>query len=223
VVYEQLGEIHLFDPATRESRRVAIDVADDRATLRPHLQDVSSEIQQMALSPSGLEVAFEAHGEILTAATGKSRVHDLTNTPGIAERSPAWSPDGRSIAYFSDEAGLYALHIASSTGGGPVRKFRLSPDPAYYYQPVWSPDARYITFYDNRLDRWVLDTITARLTRVDPRDAFGLHSSAAHEVAWSPDSKWLAYSLSIANHLHVLCLYSVCAWATASSRSTARA
>ena len=52
---------------------------------------------------------FEARGEILTVPAEKGDVRNLTNTPGAADRDPAWSPDGKSVAYFSDESGEYEL------------------------------------------------------------------------------------------------------------------
>jgi len=60
--------------------------------------------------------ALEAHGEILTVPVKNGPIRNITNTPGVMERSPAWSPDGQSIAYFSDESGLYHLHVASQLG-----------------------------------------------------------------------------------------------------------
>ena len=65
---------------------------------------------------SGIRAALEAHGEILTVPVKAGPIRNITNTPGVMERSPAWSPDGQSIAYFSDESGLYALHVAAQTG-----------------------------------------------------------------------------------------------------------
>jgi tricorn protease len=85
---------------------------------------------------------FEAHGEILTVPAKKGPTRDITNTSGVMERSPAWSPDGQSIAYFSDESGLYAVHVASQTGSGTVRKFPLAKEATFYFDPVWSPNSK---------------------------------------------------------------------------------
>ena len=61
---------------------------------------------------------FEARGEILTVPAEKGDVRNLTRTTGVAERDPAWSPDGKWIAYFSDESGEYALHLEDQSGIG---------------------------------------------------------------------------------------------------------
>ncbi|WP_158942286.1 S41 family peptidase [Granulicella sp. S190] len=206
LVYDELGEIYLYDTSSGESHRVPIDVTGDLPEVRPRIQNVSTEIDHVGISPSGLRAVFEAHGEILTVPVKKGPTRDITNTPGVMERSPAWSPDGQSIAYFSDESGLYAVHIANQTGSGTVKKFPLAKEAAYYFDPVWSPDSKLLAFHDNRLNLWMLDTITGKVTHVGENDFFATNS---RDIAWSPDSKWIAYSQIVSNHLHALFLYSV--------------
>jgi tricorn protease len=157
---------------------------------------------------------LEAHGEILTVPVKPGPTRNITNTPGVMERSPAWSPDGQSIAYFSDESGLYALHVAAQTGavqtgGTAVKKFPLAPEPAYYFAPRWSPDSKRIAFHDNRLNTYLLDTATGKLSVINDKNVYGGFSDASYDLAWSPDSKWIAYPRSLENHLHALFLYSV--------------
>ena len=100
---------------------------------------------------------FEAHGEILTVPAEKGDIRNLTNSPAVAERDPAWSPDGKSIAYFSDESGEYALQIISQDGLGAVRKIDLGQPPSYFYSPTWSPDSKKIAYSDKRLNLWYVD------------------------------------------------------------------
>ena len=73
------------------------------------------------------------------------------------ERTPAWSPDGKSIAYFSDESGEYALHIKPQNGEGETRKISLEGKSAFYFDPKWSPDSKHIAFTDNELNLWDVD------------------------------------------------------------------
>jgi len=206
LVYDQLGEIYFYDTANGESHRVPIDVTGDLPEVRPRIQNVSTEIDHVGISPTGLRAVFEAHGEILTVPVKKGPTRDITNTPGVMERSPAWSPDGQSIAYFSDESGLYAVHVASQTGSGAVKKFPLAKEATYYFDPVWSPDSKLLAFHDNRLNLWMLDTTSGKLTHVGENDFF---DTTDRDIAWSPDSKWIAYSQIVSNHLHTLNLFSV--------------
>jgi tricorn protease len=206
LVYDQLGEIYLYDTATGQSHQVSIDVTGDLPEVRARIENVSTQIDHAAISPTGLRAVFEAHGEVLTVPAKKGPTRDITNTPGVMERSPVWSPDGQSIAYFSDESGLYAMHVASQTGSGAVKKFPLTKEAAYYFDPVWSPDSKLLAFRDNHLRLWMLDTTNGKLTRVGEDDYY---QTDKRDIAWSPDSKWLAYSQIVANHLHALFLYSV--------------
>ena len=223
LIFDQLGSLYTLEPRPgAQPREVPVEVTADLPEVRPRLKNVADEIENYSLSPSAVRVAVEAHGEILTVPAKHGPVRDLTNSPGVMEREPAWSPDGQSVAYFSDESfaggklgdlsgkpGLYALHIASQTGGVPVKKFTLGQEPAYYFSPSWSPDSKHIAFHDNRLRFYVLDVTTGKLSDVGEPNIFGGFSSSASELAWSPDSKWLAYPHSMANHLHALFLYSV--------------
>ena len=214
LVYDQLGEIYLYDIASGKSHLVPIEVDADLPEVRPRIKTVAEEIDHASISPTGLRAAFEAHGEVLTVPVKHGPTRNITDTPGVMERSPAWSPDGQSIAYFSDESGLYALHISSQTGtsqsGSPaVKKFPLAPEAAYYFDPLWSPDSKRIAFHDNRLNIYILDTTTGKLSAVGDKSVYGGFSHSSYDLAWSPDSKWVAYPRSMPNHLHAIFLYSV--------------
>ncbi|MDR3774079.1 MAG: PDZ domain-containing protein [Terracidiphilus sp.] len=214
LVYDQLGEIYLYDTASGQSRAVQIETDADLPEVRPRIESVADEIEHVTISPTGVRAAVEAHGEILTVAAKQGPTRDITNTPGAMEREPAWSPDGQSIAYFSDASGLYELDVAPQTGNdlagaAAVKKFPLAKEPAYYFDPKWSPDSKRIVFHDNRLKIWVLDTTTGKLDLVNGENIYGGFSNESYEFAWSPDSKWIAYEQSMANHLHAIFLYSV--------------
>src|SRR5205807_6339162 len=95
---------YLFDLKTEKAAKVNVRIRADLPGLRPHFVKVAKQIHNVALSPTGVRVAFEARGEILTVPAARGDARNLTNTPGAAERDPAWSPDGRRLAYFSDES-----------------------------------------------------------------------------------------------------------------------
>ena len=83
---------------------------------------MEKEIRDGRISPTGVRAVFEAHGEILTVPAEKGDIRNLTQTPGVMERTPVWSPDGQSIAYFSDESGEYALHVKPQNGEGEAKE-----------------------------------------------------------------------------------------------------
>ena len=118
VVFEQGGYVHELDPATGRSRLVIVNATGDFPWMMPQWKDVANRMTNLALSATGRRAAVEARGEIFTIPAEKGDVRNLTNSSASAERAPAWSPDGRSVAYFSDRSGQYKLYIAPQDGLG---------------------------------------------------------------------------------------------------------
>ncbi len=208
LVYEQFGALHLVDLKTGQSKPLKVNVAADLAEVRPHFQKIKSDnIDNAAISPTGQRAVFQAHGEILTVPAEKGDIRNLTNTVSVAERDPAWSPDGKSIAYFSDESGEYALHIRDQNGLGTVTKIDLGKPPSFFYSPVWSPDSKKIALTDKRLNLWFVDLEKKTPIRVDT----DLYDSPGFDMRprWSPDSDWIVYDKQLHNHLHAIFVYSV--------------
>ncbi len=208
IVYEQFGSLHLLDLKSGKSHPVDVRIAADLAEVRPRWEKMNNtKIANVGISPTGQRAVFEAHGEILTVPAEKGNIRNLTSTPAIADRDPAWSPDGKWIAYFSDESGEYALHIRAQSGLGDVKKIDLGNPPSYFYDPVWSPDSKKIAYTDKRLNLWYVDLDKEVPVRVDT----DLFDSPAHRMDpnWSPDSRWIAYTKQLPNYLHAVFVYSL--------------
>ena len=207
IVYEQFGSLSLFDPATGKAKQVAITVPADLPNVRPHFKKVENEIASAALSPSGARAVFEAHGEILTAPAEKGDIRNLTSTPGTMERDPSWSPDGKWVAYFSDESGEYQLYLKNPDGMGEPKKISLGTPASFYYEPIWSPDSKKIAFSDKRLNIWYIDLAKGTPVKIDT-DSYDAPVRTLDPV-WSPDSRWIAYSKTLTSHMHAIFAYSV--------------
>ncbi len=203
IVYEQFGSLHIYDLKSGKSSTVDVRLAGDLPELRPHFVNVAKRLQNPDLSPTGVRAVFEARGEILTVPAEKGDPRNLTNTVAVNERNPSWSPDGKTIAYFSDEAGEYSLHLRDQSGLGEVSKFKLADSPTFYYAPTWSPDSKRIAYIDNHLGVWYIDLEQKKPVLVD-KDYY----SSGHDMlpVWSPDSKWLAYSKSLKSHMRAIYL-----------------
>ncbi len=207
IVYEQFGSIHLFDLKSGKAKKIEISVSGDIPSLRPSFEKLASRISNASLSPTGARAVFEARGEIFTVPAEKGDVRNLTNTPGIAERNPAWSPDGKQIAYFSDESGEYMLHLRDQNGLGQVTKIGLGTPPAFYYDPTWSPDSKKVAYQDSQRQLWFIDLEKKMPVRID-QDTY-VTPERSLNPDWSPDSKWIGYTKLLKNHLRAVFLYSL--------------
>jgi len=191
IVYEQAGWLHLFDPSSTRATRLAIEVRSERVDTRPRFAKGEQYVRSSSLSPSGARVALGFRGEIVTLPAEKGDARNLTQTPGANERYPAWSPDGKTIAWFSDESGENQLVLAPQDGRGERRTIRL--DGAGFYDGAkWSPDGHSISYRDNSRTLRVLDVASGASKAVAHDSIYGVYANIAHN--WSPDSRWLAYA-----------------------------
>jgi len=207
IVYEQFGSLHLYDLQTRSEREIHVHINADLLGVRPHFEKVQKQIQNAIISPTGVRAAFEAHGEILTVPAEKGDIRDLTNSPAVEDRDPAWSPDGKWIAYFSDESGEYALHLKDQSGLGETRKISLGEPPSFFYQPKWSPDSKKIAYTDKRLNAWYVDLDKPEPVKIDT-DTYDVPQRNLNP-SWSPDSQWITYTKLLENHLRAVFVYSL--------------
>ncbi len=131
---------------------------------------VVRQIRDAAPSPDGTRVAFTAMDKLWVARADGSDARRLTEATGVSEHSPAWSPDGGSIAYATwegEEGWLYRVDAE----GGPAR--RVSVDAGLYLSPAWSP----------RGDRIVALRGSAHAFRNNPGSR---PASVANEMVWFP-------------------------------------
>jgi tricorn protease len=207
IVYEQFGSLHLYDLASGREHEVRVSIQGDFPEVRTHFENVAEHVLNANISPTGARAVFEAHGEIITVPAEKGNARNLTNSPAVADRSPAWSPDGKSIAYFSDASGEYALHIQNQDGLEKARVIGLGNPGSYFFGPAWSPDAKKLTYTDKRLNLWYVDLNNSTPVKIDTDTyfAFGgmIHSS------WSPDCRWIAYTKLLVNHMRAVFVYSL--------------
>ncbi|MEP6548386.1 MAG: PDZ domain-containing protein [Gammaproteobacteria bacterium] len=208
LVYEQFGSLHLYDLAAHQEHAVPVTIRGDLPELVPHMGKVAvNEVQNSTISPTGARVAVEAHGDIFTIPGEKGDTRNLTRTPGSAERDPAWSPDGKSIAYFSDASGEYQLYIRDQDGLQAPKVIDLGPGASFFYAPHWSPDSKRIAYTDKHLRVWYVDAAGGKPVKIDTglRGGFGTNT----EISWSPDSQWIGYTRDLESQMHAVFVYSL--------------
>ncbi|MCI0392649.1 MAG: PDZ domain-containing protein [Acidobacteria bacterium] len=208
IIYEQAGHLHIFDLKKARSTKLAIGVSADLAETRPRFVKGARYIRNASLSPTGARAVFEFRGEIVTVPAEKGDPRNLTNTTGTHERAPEWSPDGKSIAYFSDESGEYELHIRSQDGKGEVRKLRLS-GAGFYEDIIWSPDGGKIAFVDNSWSLYTIDLQSGNCKKIASEYLYGPNRARTIHHVWSPDSKWIVYTLNSKAYIQSVYAYSL--------------
>jgi tricorn protease len=206
VVYEEAGYLHLLDPAAGKDTQLAITCRGDLPWAEPRWVDAAKWIESASLSPSGKRALFAARGEVFSVPAEKGDARNLTRSPGTAERTPVWSPDGKHVAWFSDASGEYRLMVGTQEGLDAPREIRFE-QPTFFHTADWSPDGKYIAVTDEGLNMLLVEVATGKVTRIDT-DTYA-HPARTFEPAWSPDSKWLAYSKRLPSQFHVLMAYSM--------------
>ena len=206
LIFEQAGWIHVYTPGEATPRRLKVGVSADVAETRPRYANGAKYIRSAGISPTGKRAVLEYRGEIVTVPVKKGDPRNLTRTPGTHERSPAWSPDGKSIAYFSDASGEYSLMVGSQDGKGDTRSYRLN-GAGFYDRPVWSPDSKKIAFIDNAHALYWIDLDNGAIKRIAAEPIYSPINTQSYD--WSPDSNWLAYTLTNRASFQTIQLYSV--------------
>ena len=206
IVFENGGRLYLLSLADEKYHEVNIQVVTDRATLKPRSEDVSRFAREFTLSPSGKRVALEARGEIFTVPAEHGVVRNLTRSSGVAERFPAWSPDGKLLAYFSDRSGEYELTVRPADGTGEEQTL-TQLGVGYRYHIYWSPDSKKVVFIDQAM-RVMLHDLDKKETKEIARQ-FWLYQGNLnnYKVNWSKDSRWVAFPQDLENRHTAVVIY----------------
>ncbi len=203
IVFENGGYIYRFNLATEEYQQVSIRVRDDRLTGRGGLTDASEFIHSIDVAPDGNRALFGARGDIFTVPARDGITRNLTGTSGIHDRNPVWSPDGRHIAFISDKSGEDEIYVIPQDGSGEMRQVTTGAD-TYKYRIAWSPDSEKILWADKKLRLNMVDVASGDITVVRQAEAWEMS-----QYTWSPDSRWIAYTLPEVENMQRIWLYSV--------------
>ncbi len=206
IIFEAGGHLYLLNLETDEMKEVEIEIVTDNSTLKPRAENVSKLIQNVWISPKGKRALFEARGEIFSVPAEHGVIRNLTMTSGVAERYPAWSPDGKLMAYWSDCSSEYELTVCNANDGSEERKL-TSYGHGYRYQPYWSPDSKKLAFIDKSMTIYIYDIEKNQSQTVD-KGLWMYHYALSHfRASWSPDSRWLAYTRGNENRQGAIYLY----------------
>ena len=205
IIYEQAGILHVFDPASGQAAPLPIHISTELPATRQYYASAYGYAQDATLSPTAGSAAFEIRGEIVTVDTETAAARNLTNTPDVAERTPAWSPDGQWLAFFSDASGEYELEVVNADGTGEVRQFALG-GAGFYSGLAWAPEGERVAFVDNAATLYWLDVTDGTVHKVATDANAAMRQSS---FTWAPDGNWIAYTLYRTNGMQAVHLYSL--------------
>ena len=208
VIFEQKGYLHTYDVAEKNQQKLTIGIATDLLELRPRYVQGNTYFRWIDISPTGSRIVFDYRGDIMTLPAEKGDPRNITTTTSVHETYPSWSPDGKSVAYFSDASGEYSLHIRSQDGIGDPKIFKLTGTGFYAY-PQWSPDNKKISFVDNGRNLYIIDIVSGNIKRIDSDEIYCPGVFREMTGDWSSDSRWLLYTKLISTNFKIVYLYSV--------------
>ena len=203
IVFENGGEIHFYDFASNTENKIEITIKNDFPESRTTLKDASKSISSWAVSPDGKRVVFGARGDIFTLPAKSGITRNLTQTSGIHERNVEWSPKGKYISYISDVNGEDEIYIINQNGSEEAIQLTKDSD-TYKFNPIWSPDGKYLLWGDKKLRLQLLDVATKNVSTIAQAESWEIR-----DYSWSPDSKWIAYTLPEENTVSKIYAYNL--------------
>ncbi len=201
MVFQWGDHIYRLDLATKQSVPVEIAVPGDREAMRATTVDAAGDMQGSSISPSGKRVALVARGDIWSAPAELGTPRNLTRTDGVFERSATWSPDGKSIAYFSDATGEYELYTMAADLKSADGRVSASPAPAVQVTKngtafrtaiSWTPDSKSVVVQDKAGNIDLVKLESGAITHLD-RNPEGPRPV---DISISHDSRWITWSRS---------------------------
>lgn len=203
IAYENGGYIYKLDVESGETKKVTVNINFDNPNVLPYFKDVSEDIDSWSVSPTAKRALFDARGDIFSIPAEDGITENLTNTQGIREMFPQWSPDGKYISYVSDATGEYEIYIVENADGAQPKQVTKG-SARWKYQPMWSPDSRYLLFFDRSLKLQLLD-IGSEEIKVVTKATQG----EIRHFHFSPDSKWITYARESENGHSSVYVYNI--------------
>jgi tricorn protease len=201
ISFQEAGRLWRLDLPSETLHPLDIEIAGNHASVAPRTMDAASAIRtedgyqypwplkfiDYAISPDGSRAAFSARGDIVVVPAGAGAPQNLTNSTDADEDHPAFSPDGRMIAYTTDSTAEKQIAVRPLAGG--PERILTHFTTGFLYLPVWSPDGARLAFGDASHNLWLLDIRNGNLLQVARNPVREIR-----DPGFSPDGQWLAFS-----------------------------
>ena len=201
IVYENGGYLYKLNLQTGKEEKIVVNLHFDNPNTMPYYKNVKSFVQSFEVSPTAKRALISARGDIFSIPAENGSTYNLTNTQGIREIYPKWSPDGKYISYYSDATGEYEIYLLENKKGATPRQL-TSGSSAWKYDSEWSPNNKYLLYFDRTLQLKLVDIENGKTTVVTHADRSEIRS-----YSFSPDSKWITYEKEGENGLGAVWVY----------------
>jgi len=207
LVFQAGGKLYLLHLGTGKYAEVKIQVVSDISTLMPRTEAVGNRITNFDISPDAKRAVFEARGDLFSIPAENGVIINLTNTSGAWERYPSWSPNGKWLAYWSDESGEFEIWLRDNASGETKKMTDIKRGMGWNLN--WSPDSKKIIYINDLQEIKMLSVEKVTQETLDKTTNQVYGALSGFRVSWSPDSKWIAYSKGTPNLNNAIYLYSL--------------
>jgi tricorn protease len=193
IVYQHKMDIWTYDLASGKNEMVPVRLPSDRLQVRERFVDPMANLRSFALSKDGERIALETRGDVFIARTSKKGfVRRVTESSSSRTQFPAFAPDGKTIAAWTEVEGEQQLLLHAADGSAPPRQVGRC-EPGWHAAAAFSPDGKKLAWGDQKYQLVVADVATGAQSVVD-KGEFEIN-----RYAWSPDSRYLAYDVALTN------------------------
>ena len=208
IIFSQGGYLHIYNAANENTSKLKIGIAADLLDQRARFVKGDQYIRTGDISPSGSRVVVDFRGDIITIPAQKGDAFNLTNSPGAHDKEPSWSPNGKSIAYFSDGTGEYELYIKNQDGTGDPKIIKLNGS-GFYALIHWSPDSKKVAFVDNGRKLYITEISSGKTTKIAEDINFAPGAFRELFGSWSADANNIAYTTITETNFQRAWIYSL--------------
>ncbi len=208
LVFANGGKLYTMAYGSDSPKEVEVKVVSDLSTEIEQAKDVSKSISGMSASHGGKRIVFEARGELFNVPVKEGYTLNMTNSSGAFDQNPAWSPDGKHIAYWSDKSGEYELYLHNAEKHS--EKKITNRNKGFGYALHWSPDSEKIAFVDETNTLYYIDINSGSTTEIDNYNwNLGHGPRYGYPISWSPDSKYVSYAKGMENANNAIFIFSL--------------
>jgi tricorn protease len=188
IAYQLGADIRVLDLRSGEDRPVPITLVSDFDQLREKWVTAPADwVTAAHLSPDGDRVVLTARGQVFVAPALQGRTVQATRNGKVRYRNARFFPDGKSVLALSDESGEVEFWRVPANGVGTPSQL-TTDGKVLRWDGLPSPDGKYIAHHDKDQRLWIFDIEKKTQTKVAE-----VLDGGFSDVAWSPDSRWLAF------------------------------